>query len=77
LLVEHAGELMTKRDLLEQVWRNVCVEEGTLRVHIAGLRKILGDGKDGARYLENITGLGYRFVAPVMRVYEPQGRALT
>jgi hypothetical protein len=43
------------------------VEEANLRVHVAGLRKALGDGRDGARYVANVTGRGYCFVAPVIR----------
>ena len=51
-----------------------CVEEISLRVHIAELRKALGDGKDGARYITNIPSRGYCFVAPVQRS-ERDGRA--
>jgi DNA-binding winged helix-turn-helix (wHTH) protein len=64
-LVERAGEIVKKNELVASVWRNTIVKEGTLRVHIAGLRKALNDGKDGARFVENVTGIGYRFVASV------------
>ena len=64
-LVEHAGEIVKKNELVARVWPHTVVEEGTLRVHIAGLRKALSDGKDGAHFVENVTGIGYRFVAPV------------
>ena len=64
-LVERAGEIVRKHEIVARVWPGIVVEEGTLRVHIAGLRKVLNDGKDGARFVENVTGLGYRFVAPV------------
>ena len=51
------------------MWPGTLAEEGTLRVHIAALRKALRDGEDGGpRYVENVTGLGYRFIAPVSRV---------
>jgi predicted ATPase/DNA-binding winged helix-turn-helix (wHTH) protein len=66
-LVERAGELVDKDDLIARVWPNVVVEESAIRVHIATLRKILGHGQGGARYVENVTGRGYRFVAPVTR----------
>src|SRR6267142_6531723 len=65
LLVERAGELVKKRELMSRVWPGICVEESVLRVHISVLRKILGEGASGIRYVENITGLGYRFIAPV------------
>ena len=66
-LVERAGEIVKKTELVARVWPDTIVEEGTLRVHIAALRKALGDGQPGQRYVENVTGHGYRFIAPVTR----------
>jgi hypothetical protein len=65
VLVEHAGQVVAKKDLIAQIWSGVTVEEGSLRVHVAGLRKVLGDGKFGNRYIANIQGRGYCFVAPI------------
>jgi DNA-binding winged helix-turn-helix (wHTH) protein len=70
-LVERAGQIVKKHEIVSRVWPNIVVEEGTLRVHIAGLRKVLNDGQDGARFVESVTGLGYRFVAPVAAVGKP------
>lgn len=64
-LVEQPGEVVSKVRLLKRVWPESVVEEGTLRVHIASLRKVLGEGHSGTRYIENVTGIGYRFVVPV------------
>jgi predicted ATPase/DNA-binding winged helix-turn-helix (wHTH) protein len=64
-LVERAGEILSRRELMARVWPDVVVEEANLRVHITGLRRALGDGKDGARYVANVPGRGYCFVAPV------------
>jgi Flp pilus assembly CpaE family ATPase len=50
------------------VWLDVTVEDANLRAHIAALRKALDDGRDGARYVSNVAGRGYCFVAPVMRL---------
>jgi predicted ATPase/DNA-binding winged helix-turn-helix (wHTH) protein len=66
-LVERAGEVVTRGELISRVWPNVTVEEANLRVHIAGLRKALGDGREGARYVANVPGRGYCFVAPATR----------
>jgi DNA-binding winged helix-turn-helix (wHTH) protein len=66
-LVGRAGEVVTHRELISRVWPDVIVEEANLRVHIAGLRKALGEGRDGARYVTNVPGRGYCFVAPVTR----------
>lgn len=64
-LVERAGELVSKDEIVRRVWPDTIVEEASLRVHIGALRKVLGDGRDGARYVANIPGRGYCFVAPV------------
>jgi predicted ATPase/DNA-binding winged helix-turn-helix (wHTH) protein len=66
-LVESAGEVVGKRELMARAWPNVVVGDGSLRVTIAGLRKALGDGQDGMRYIANVTGRGYCFVAHVDR----------
>ena len=62
-LVERAGQVVTKRELFARVWPDVVVEESSLRVHVAGLRKVLADGQDQARYIVNVPGRGYSFVA--------------
>ena len=66
-LVERAGEVVAHKELISSVWPDVTVEDANLRAHIAALRKALGDGRDGARYVTNISGRGYCFVAPVTR----------
>lgn len=67
-LVQHPGEVVSHRDLIAHVWRDLVVSPGNLRVHMSALRKALGDGADGAHYIENVTGQGYCFVAPITRV---------
>src|ERR1700761_889982 len=62
-LLENAGQVVDKTELLRQVWPNSIVEEGSLRFHISALRKALGEG----RYIANVAGQGYSFVAPVSR----------
>jgi len=66
-LVERAGTVVSKAELIARVWPRVTVDESALRAHIKGLRRVLGDGQDGARYVTNIAGRGYCFVAPVAR----------
>jgi len=67
-LVERAGEVLPRRELMARAWSGLIVDEANLRVNIASLRKSLGDGVDGARYIVNVPGRGYSFVAPVARV---------
>lgn len=64
-LVERPGELVSHRELVKRVWADVVVEESNLRYNIAALRRALGDGREGARYIANVPGRGYSFVAPV------------
>jgi predicted ATPase/DNA-binding winged helix-turn-helix (wHTH) protein len=71
VLVEHAGKLVSKKELMARVWPNIIVDESNLKVQVAGLRRVLGDGQPGRRYLASVPGQGYRFVAPV-ELSEPQ-----
>lgn len=64
-LCERAGEVVSTRELLAAAWPNAIVEEGSVRVHIASLRKVLKDGSDGRRFVTNVPLRGYCFVAPV------------
>jgi predicted ATPase/DNA-binding winged helix-turn-helix (wHTH) protein len=72
-LVTAPNEILSKKDLMAQVWPDAVVEEGSLRFHMAGLRKALGDGQDGARYITTVPGRGYCFVAPVARASAERG----
>ena len=67
-LLESAGEVVEKAELIARAWPDVTVEEGSLRVHLSALRKALGDGQFGNKYIANIPGRGYSFVAPVTRL---------
>lgn len=64
-LISSPNEVLSKKDLMSRVWPDVIVEEGSLRFHMASLRKALGDGKNGARYITTLAGRGYCFVAPI------------
>jgi predicted ATPase/DNA-binding winged helix-turn-helix (wHTH) protein len=67
VLVSRHGQLVTKNELMNEVWPGVVVEENNLQVHISALRKALGDDKGERRYLLTVAGRGYRFVHPVER----------
>jgi DNA-binding winged helix-turn-helix (wHTH) protein len=71
-LVEHHGELLSKNTLMERVWPDTTVVEANLSVHVAALRRALRDGSDGNRYLVNMPGRGYRFVAPITLVEDQE-----
>jgi predicted ATPase/DNA-binding winged helix-turn-helix (wHTH) protein len=66
-LTSAPNDVVSKKDLMSRVWPDVVVEEGSLRFHMTSLRKALGDGKNGARYITTIAGRGYCFVSPVSR----------
>ncbi|QIG98117.1 ATP-binding protein [Bradyrhizobium sp. 6(2017)] len=65
-LADRPGEVIAKQELMDHVWSEVTVEEGSLRVHVAAIRKALGDGQFGNRYIANIKGRGYSFVGTVV-----------
>ena len=71
VLVERAGHIVEKEELLEKVWPGVFVEEGNLARHIFNLRQVLGDSEDGRKYIETIPKRGYRFVVPVTMLGPP------
>ena len=63
VLLERPGELVSKQELMARVWPNTFVEPANLTVHISALRRTLRDGRDGNRFIINIPGRGYCFVA--------------
>jgi eukaryotic-like serine/threonine-protein kinase len=65
VLVENAGRLVTKDELLTAVWPDTTVEENNLNHNISVLRKALGESATGQQYIETVPRVGYRFVAPV------------
>src|SRR3979409_2526055 len=65
-LADRPGEVIAKQELIDHVWSDVTVEEGSLRVHVAAIRKALADGQFGNRYIANIKGRGYVFVGTVV-----------
>jgi len=64
-LAGRAGELVSKRELIDAVWNVEVISDGTLTRAIALLRKALGDNARSPRYIETIPKRGYRFIAPV------------
>lgn len=62
-LLERPGELISKQELMARVWPNVFVDPANLTVHVSALRRRLRDGRDGNRFIINIPGRGYGFVA--------------
>jgi DNA-binding winged helix-turn-helix (wHTH) protein/Tfp pilus assembly protein PilF len=83
-LARHAGDLVAKQALLDAVWPDVFVEEGILSVHVAALRKALGDDARAPTFIQTVSKNGYRFIGapvrvpsstPPLDVYELVGRA--
>lgn len=65
VLVENAGRLVTKQELLDAVWPETTVEENNLNHNVSVLRKALGEKATGQQYIETVPRVGYRFAAPV------------
>ena len=69
-LVERAGEVVGKEELIARAWPQTFVEEANLKIQVSALRRALGDGQGGSRYVLTVVGRGYNFVAPT-RLEEP------
>src|ERR1700739_2608405 len=65
-LADRPGNVIAKQEFIDHVWSDVTGEEGSLRVHMAAVRKALGDGQFGNRYVANVKGRGYSFVGAVV-----------
>ena len=65
VLVERQGRLVEKDELLKVVWPDSFVEEANLSYTVSAIRKALGDGEEGQKYIATVPKRGYRFVAPV------------
>ena len=73
-LTEHAGEIVTNRELMVRVWGKVVVGAGSLRFHINALRKVLEQDGTQTQYIKNVTRRGYTFIAPVCQAtLDPPG----
>jgi DNA-binding winged helix-turn-helix (wHTH) protein/TolB-like protein/tetratricopeptide (TPR) repeat protein len=72
VLVERRGHLVEKDELLKAVWRGSFVEEGNLSVTVSVLRKALNDDRGLHKYIETVSKRGYRFVADVRQLGEPE-----
>src|ERR1700722_10723193 len=64
-LVERAGEVVGKEELIARGWPATYVEEANLKIQVSALRRALGDGQAGNRYVATVVGRGYNFVAPI------------
>src|ERR1700722_12996199 len=64
-LVERSGEVVAKEELIARAWPQTFVEDTNLKMQVSALRRALGDGQGGHRYVVTVPGRGYNFVAPV------------
>ncbi len=65
-LADHAGELVTKEQILAEIWPDVSVEEGNLTYHIWVVRRALGESANAPEYIATVPGRGYRFIADIV-----------
>src|ERR1700734_3918050 len=66
-LVERAGEVVGKEQLIARAWPKTFVEEANLKIQVSALRRALGDGQGDRRYIATVVGRGYNFVAPIRK----------
>ncbi len=73
-MLRNPGRLLSKDELLKELWPDTFVEEVNLAVHVSTLRKALGDSAQDPRFIETVAGRGYRFVCAVEKVEEEEGQ---
>ncbi|MGA3224393.1 MAG: winged helix-turn-helix domain-containing protein [Acidobacteriaceae bacterium] len=73
MLLRNPNNLITKEELLSGVWGDTAVTENSLARNIALLRRLLGDDPREPRFIETVSGIGYRFLCPVEVSEEPLG----
>jgi predicted ATPase len=71
VLLESPGRLFSRDEIVARVWPRSVVEDTNLRVHMSALRRTLGDGQHGARYIENVPGRGYVFIGAARAAAAP------
>jgi pimeloyl-ACP methyl ester carboxylesterase/DNA-binding winged helix-turn-helix (wHTH) protein len=76
VLLENSSHVLTKKELMEQVWPDSFVEENNLAQNISILRKALGEGKQGEHYIQTVPKRGYRFVADVSSTGDEEGETV-
>jgi len=79
ILIQHSGQVLEKKEIMDQIWPDTFVEEATLAQNIFTLRKALGEKATGVQYIETIPKRGYRFTADVKKSYRelPKPQAAT
>jgi len=73
-LLEHDGDVLLKDELIERVWPDTVVEEGSLNRNISTLRKALGESPNEHRYIVTVPGRGYQFVGEVRLLRDESSR---
>jgi TolB-like protein/Tfp pilus assembly protein PilF len=73
VLAKAKGELVTKDDLMAQVWPGIVVEDSNIQVHVSALRKALDEEKDGQSHIVTVPGRGYRLVSLELSLPAGQG----
>jgi DNA-binding winged helix-turn-helix (wHTH) protein/tetratricopeptide (TPR) repeat protein len=66
-LVEHNDRVLSKEEILEEVWSDVFTTDGVLKKAVSQIRRTLGDDAEQSRFIATYHGRGYRFIAPVTR----------
>ena len=66
VVLEHAGELVSKHALIQAVWPGLAIEDSNLTVQITALRRVLEDLAGGGQWIETLPRQGYRYIGPLI-----------
>src|SRR6516225_4793219 len=70
-LIKHHSRVVTKDELIAEVWQGSFVEEGSVGRTISSLRALLGDVAENPKYIQTVSRVGYRFIHPVNPLSQP------
>jgi TolB-like protein len=76
LFVSNPNRLLTRNDILDAVWGDICVSEGLVKEYVHDLRMALGDDPKSPAFIETIRGRGYRFLGGIQIVEQPADPSL-
>jgi DNA-binding winged helix-turn-helix (wHTH) protein/predicted ATPase len=70
-LIKHQNRVVTKDELIAEVWQGSFIEDGNVGRTISTLRALLGDVAENPKYIQTVSRVGYRFIHPVHTLSQP------
>lgn len=69
-LIDHRNRVVTKDELIAEVWQGISIEEGNVGRAVSSLRAMLADAPEDPTFIQTVNRVGYRFIHPVNTTFE-------